>query len=511
MKYSDDLYRLVQSLTQSEKRYIKLYAQAFSSKGTDNQQDLLDAFEDQKIYDEEAIRRKFKDRIPARHFHVAKNRLYNLILRALQLFHAKDSDYERIHQYIVQADILRKKNLFDQAIQLFQKAKDLALEKEQYPLFLIAEQRLYMLYLETRNMQEIARTEAPRIQAIEQALRALQKESEYRQLEAKLMLLTHRHQAARNEQQLQELQTLSNNPLLQELGEDKGITIRSYYYFLNAFIARFRGDYQQSCHFAAKIVEMTEEDDPYRKNQIGTYVTRLNNLMFIALEARDYPQAAQTADKLYALLQHPNISHDEGMKFKVLERWMEFQLEYHLVTQQYQQGLTFIEQHQALLQHIILQTNSLRQLALHLALAALYLSNGLFASASEQLDLCLQHSRLKDFDYMFAGTMILNLLVHYELKHYQLLESLLLNTYRMMRKRNLLYNTEKVLLRYLKRFLKVKSQTEIQQLLLSLQAELQEAKSQPFERMFLDNFDLVLWIKSKLQGLTMNQYLQQQT
>ena len=100
MKFSDDLYQLISSLNQSEKRYIKLVAKAFTSKGTDNQLALFDAFDRQQQYNEDKIRKDFEDRIPAKNFHVAKNRLYNLILKALYLYHLKSSEHEKINQLL---------------------------------------------------------------------------------------------------------------------------------------------------------------------------------------------------------------------------------------------------------------------------------------------------------------------------------------------------------------------------------------------------------------------------
>jgi len=83
MRYSTDLFDLIQSLTQTEKRYVKLFAKAFSSKGTDSQLDLFDAYAQQVKFNEDKIRLDFKERIAAKNFHVSKNRLYQLILKAL--------------------------------------------------------------------------------------------------------------------------------------------------------------------------------------------------------------------------------------------------------------------------------------------------------------------------------------------------------------------------------------------------------------------------------------------
>src|SRR5688500_17153020 len=92
MKVTDDLLQLIKSLDQTEKRYFKIFA-TMHVKGSDDNKyvKLFDAIDKQNEYNEEQIREQFKDEKFLIQLHVAKNYLYNIILKSLRLYHSEKS------------------------------------------------------------------------------------------------------------------------------------------------------------------------------------------------------------------------------------------------------------------------------------------------------------------------------------------------------------------------------------------------------------------------------------
>lgn len=136
MKFSNDLYLLIHSLSPSEKRYVKIVIKAFSAKGTTTQLALFDAFEQQKQFNEQKIRTKLIAQIPPKTFHLSKNRLYKLIIKALYLYHSKGSESEVIRQNLFKSTILSEKGLVKQAKKINNKALQTASKIENYALTL---------------------------------------------------------------------------------------------------------------------------------------------------------------------------------------------------------------------------------------------------------------------------------------------------------------------------------------------------------------------------------------
>ena len=75
---------------------------------------------------------------------------------------------------------------------------------------------------------------------------------------------------------------------------------------------------------------------------------------------------------------------------------------------------------------------------------------------------------------IFYFARVLNLLIHFELKNYDLLDSLLLSTPKYLKARRNLFKTELAIFRFLRKMLNAKDSKEKQDLQASFKAELAE-------------------------------------
>ncbi|MCP4442322.1 MAG: hypothetical protein GY810_25730 [Aureispira sp.] len=503
MRFSDDLYQLIHSLSQSEKRYVKLVAKAFTSKGTDNQLDLFNAFDRQKESNEEKIRVQFKDRIPARNFHVAKNRLYNLILRALYLFHAKNSYKEKINQMYFQADVLRQKGLYKQCDALLEKGIQQAKSHEDYLLATNGLGKLAASYQDQRDVQKIKKYLDEDLKQEYEFIENYKNDITYYYLQLKTLFLTHKKRAARSEEEMDAIKIISDHPLLQDETLAKSARAKDVFWFLNGFIARYKGDYEKASEYWGHFVKAYDIYDRIPKAKITNYVADVNNLMFLELEALLFETADKTCQKLEQFLEEDYIQSDPFLTVKIKERIFEFRLEYYVRSYKYKEALDYLSQHQDELDAIYPQVGKFRILVLDYVIACIHICNAQFDEASKFLDQVFENKIIKEHEYIYAGAMILNLIVHFELGNYQLLDSMLLNTYRMMYKRKLLYKTERIIFKYLKKYLHRQSKQTILDSFILLKQELQELVKNKFERSFLPNVDLVVWIESKIQNKPM--------
>jgi hypothetical protein len=77
-----------------------------------------------------------------------------------------------------------------------------------------------------------------------------------------------------------------------------------------------------------------------------------------------------------------------------------------------------------------------------------------------------------------------------------------------MYKRKLLFASEKIIFKYLKKYLRNHNNQQIVQSFRSLKQELQAVQCEKFEQNFLPNFDLVVWIESKIKEKPMASIVQ---
>jgi hypothetical protein len=124
---SDDLFKLIKSLTGGEKRFFKIYVSRYSAGKKNNYLRVFDAIDAQKEYNEDKLlnTQRYIVKLP-----LVKTRLYKLLLESLESFSGK-IEYE-IRSMLNQADFLLKKGLLEQQEKLLDKTLQLARDYYKY-------------------------------------------------------------------------------------------------------------------------------------------------------------------------------------------------------------------------------------------------------------------------------------------------------------------------------------------------------------------------------------------
>lgn len=101
---SDDLFRLVKSMTGSEKGYFQKMSVKSSDKNINKYIKLFNLIDSQtqnKNYEESMIRQGFKNDSFVNNLHVAKGHLYKLILKSLMQYHSQNSISININELFI--------------------------------------------------------------------------------------------------------------------------------------------------------------------------------------------------------------------------------------------------------------------------------------------------------------------------------------------------------------------------------------------------------------------------
>jgi hypothetical protein len=124
-----------------------------------------------------------------------------------------------------------------------------------------------------------------------------------------------------------------------------------------------------------------------------------------------------------------------------------------------------------------------------------------YNNSLKYINLVLNHPQIdvrKDVEWYGR---ILNLLVHYELKNFTLLEYMIKSTYRFLIRGNKLYKLETLILKFIKRLPHVHNDKELAENLEILQKDMKELKKDPFERNAFLVFDFEGWTIKKINEL----------
>jgi len=122
---SDQLFKLVKSLTKSEKRNFRLYAKRVQDSDDLMFLKLFDLIDKMDVFNEAQIFKKI-DKLEKTQFSNLKRHLYKQILISLRLIHINRKIHIQIREHIDFAQILYDKGLYLQSLKILQRAKNLA-------------------------------------------------------------------------------------------------------------------------------------------------------------------------------------------------------------------------------------------------------------------------------------------------------------------------------------------------------------------------------------------------
>ncbi len=130
MQQSDELFRLIKSMSKDEKRYFKI---ASKSAGSEKVYiELFDIINATDNYDETAIKAHLK----VGNYRSLKYHLFKAIVESLKDIYYKKNSNNQLKEEVESAELLASRNLFDSSKKLIQKNIQLALDTENYAQFL---------------------------------------------------------------------------------------------------------------------------------------------------------------------------------------------------------------------------------------------------------------------------------------------------------------------------------------------------------------------------------------
>ncbi len=133
---SDALFRLIHSLSRTEKGYVKKYCSRHVIGDGNDYLRLFDVIEAQQTYSESDVKAALHGTAMVRRLPAVKNYLYQQILEAMRAYHAASSSERRIVELLEDADFLWEKTLYDQAMKRVEKAREIARSHDEFAFWL---------------------------------------------------------------------------------------------------------------------------------------------------------------------------------------------------------------------------------------------------------------------------------------------------------------------------------------------------------------------------------------
>lgn len=494
MTPSDDLFRLIRSLTPNEKRYFKVFASRHVADGQTNYMLLFDAIDLQQEYDETLIKEQFDGENFVKHLPSEKRYLQQLILKAMRVFHANSDIDAELNTYLDEAWFLMLKGLYDMSAKVLKKAEDIAIKHHRYA-FLISFCNLRILQSQKAPAKE-------RVQLMDEVITDFHVAAEHMDvsmnlnvLKFKLFHLQGEMHALTETERIQALQPLKDQYLQYPLHKDANIDDRLNKHQCQVYIAVIENNLLSAQKAHQEIVNLWQQVERHPINQ-NRFRKSLINLMNININLNDF----NDFDRLLTLAEQTPSSND-AENARAFNAIGTLKIVYAMNTGQWETGVKYatdisntISEHERLLQ-------SSQILTLRGNLAMLYLFTENYNLLIDQVQAIYATSEDKSTRTDIRDlARILECIAHYELGNIDILDSLTRSAYRYLSKNNRLTPFLRFMINQIKRLPSIQDKDNRIKHFSRMYEELIVMKN---EENILGVHEIMIWCQSKITGNTM--------
>jgi len=500
MKPSTELFQLVKSLSKSEKRYFKLSSSLQS--GEKNYMKLFDAVESQAEYNEAELKKNFANETFIKHLPSEKNHLYSLILKSLRGFYSDKSAAAILQEQIRNIELLFNKALYKECSKIIRKAKKTAYDYEKYYFLLdlidwektLVEEE-YLSGKFDKDLNKLVEEES-------ECLEKLRNLAEYQILYSKINYAFRTGGYARSEEDQKTVDEIANYHLI--IGKNTALSTKAATacYYIKGLCATTERNLDESYINFKKVVKIMEENPMIMKELPKRYVKALNNVMFAYMDYHRWDECFNMIEKLKGLVKKPGFeSFDVQLKLFTSSHNGEllaciakgdFNTAKTRVIPAIVKGIGEYDD----------KINNEEVMNFYYNISRAHFGGGDYKNALKYINFVLNDSvtGLREDVYTFAR--LVNLIIHYELGNYDLLDYTIKSTKRFVAKSRKDYKFENVFLRDFKKLLKNKNSEGVQKLFKVFKSDLIEVLEDPFEQAANEYFDFISWLDSKIDNTT---------
>ncbi|MEP7146932.1 MAG: hypothetical protein ABI792_07970 [bacterium] len=503
MKVTDDLFQLIKSLDQSEKRYFKIFA-TMHVKGSDHNKyvKLFDAIEVQNDYDEEEIRKQFKKEKFLNQLHVAKNYLYNNILKSLRLYHSDKSKLNELIDILRDVQILYDKSLYKQCRKLLDKAKKIAYAYEKHSQIIAVldwEKTLARTssYAESNEKELLEFYDEHNI-----AIERLSNINEYWKLTMKSFFLRKKQGEIRDKAELKKFNEIINHPLLQTEKNATSFLSKTFYFNIKGLYYFTNKDFKNLLQHCLKLVDLLENNPLLMKED--NYITSLYNLLLVQLELKKYDNALNTITKLRELK-----TNSPTMQARIFVTSYDTELNLYLKTGEFSKGIPLVNEIESGLEKFKDKINKESEVLFAYNISYLFFGLGDYDSSLKWINIIINDKELNIREDIQCFARILNLLIHYELGNYDLIEYIIKSTRRYLSNKNKLNKFELIVLNYIRKLINANTKDDKIFIYREWKKELNAISDDLLEIKAFEYFDFISWLDCNTKGKSFSEIVKE--
>ncbi len=494
----DPLFLLVQSLTKSEKRNFKLYANRTQSKADTKFIGLFDILSKMSTYDEDLIYKKVKG-LTTVQLSNTKRHLYKQILVSLRLLHSQKNIDIQIREQLDFARILYDKGMYLDSLKMLDRVKEIALahHRDILALEILEFQKL----IEERHITRSRSVKNKVEDLIDEALHTSEVIASTCKL-SNLKIKMHGwyiqigHIKNDKDRLIVEEYFRSNLPILKEssLGFfEKVYLYQSYvwYYFILL-------DFKKCLAYAKKWTQLFVSNPQFIDEDPALYMRGLAYVLTCSFNVGD-KRNFETHLQIFEDFEASHQSKLDALSKKMLFLYLSTaRINRHFLMGTFKKGVQLIPSIQGQLQKYVPFLDVHRTMVFNYKIAYLYMKNGDYNMALDYLNVIinLEAGHLREDIQSYAR--IMQVVSHYELGNRNLLPYMIKSSYRFLDKVKELNKLQKASLDFFNSII-TKPEEEEKKAFQEFCAQLKKISKDPYEKRSFLYLDMLDWATTKVK------------
>jgi len=495
---TDHLFKLIKSLSKSEKRSFKLHVKRSNKLENTKFIKLFDILEKQTEYNEALVLKKAPEIIPQQISNL-KAHLYKTILASLRQNSSLHDVDISIRQQLDYAKILYDKALYRQSLKILEKAAENAQNNKRDVLMLeiIEFEKLIESQYITNSINR--RSDELTTKSFDLS-KQVNNSAYFSNLSLKLYGYYLRIGYIRNQKDYMAIENFFHSYIKAKPKEPDTFFDRLHYYQAHVWYYLIIQDFLNVYKNALQWVRLFDENPKLKYTHTDLYFKGYNNLLTSLYFIGQYTKFNIALSELKEFLEDsklPNTVNNKLLGFKYL---YENLINKHFLEGSFTEGIKIIPEIDEYLNSLQHHIDAPWEAVIHYKLACL-----LFGAAKYKEALKFLHKVINSKDESINNDIqsfsrILALISHYELGDTELLDYQTKSVYRYLLTQKDLYQVQKILLKFLRKFPYI-SREEAQKQFPQYLNSLKELRKDRYESRPFLYLDIISWLESKIEKI----------
>ncbi len=502
---NDPLYLLIKSLSKSEKRNFKLFANRLQSNEDSKFLVLFDILDKQNEYNEDKIFQKTSE-ISKMQLSNVKAHLYKQILQSLRL-NASNQDLDvYLREQIDYAKLLYNKGLYNQSLKMLDRAKTTASEFEKNALLLEIyefEKHIESQYI-TRSIDSTAEELTRQSNVLNKKIIGT---NTFSNLGLRLYGLYLKTSHIRNEKDYLFVSEFfkSNLPAyhIDELSFFEKLYLFQSYVWYNYIIQDFLTCYK----YANKWVDLFEENSHLVPVYADLYLKGLHNLMAALFFINHKTKFNDTLNKLENINKEEFIQNNENNTVLLFQYFYINKINYHFMNGDFSGGLYLVNEIEDGIERYSKKIDDNRILNFYYKIGCLYFGSGDNINAINYLNKVINHPAQIRGDIQ-SFSRILKLIAHYEMGDNEMVQYQVKAVYRFLYKLEELNQVQQYIISFLRK-VPLMDASSVKREFIKLRSNLIKLQQDPYEKRAFLYLDIISWLTCKIENRTIQEVMRE--